>query len=222
MSRILHQNSKGITIVRDDFKRRSQVKVYSGFPENKYCIRTYRFDFIQDPIEIPYNSWANLDCCGGWAYDEEYLNTAVQNGLKLFAGISHSLKHIYTPDYPTREEALRQFRIFKDSLPADIFADVEDQQSGSAYLNTFICRIGSISDYINLDTVFEFYEKLGHYVSASEKKEVEHLCACEMKLYGTDRAPFSYSQAGTTAEFITTGLLLGYPIESTVSVLHGN
>ena len=79
-----------------------------------------------------------------------------------------------------------------------------------------------ISDYINLDTVFEFYEKLGHYVSASEKKEVEHLCACEMKLYGTDRAPFSYSQAGTTAEFITTGLLLGYPIESTVSVLHGN
>ena len=54
MSRILHQNSKGITIVRDDFKRRSQVKVYSGFPENKYCIRTYRFDFIQDPIEIQF------------------------------------------------------------------------------------------------------------------------------------------------------------------------
>lgn len=222
MSKILHQNSKGITIVRDDFKRRSQVKVYSGFPENKCCIRTYRFDFIQDPIEIPYNSWANLDCCGGWAYDEEYLNTAVQNGLKLFAGISHSLKHIYTPDYPTRGEALRQFRIFKHTLPTDIFAGVEDQQSGPAYLNTFICRIGSISDYINLDTVFESYEKLGHYVSVSEKKEVEHLCTCEMKLYGTDKAPFSYSRAGTTAEFITTGLLLGYPIESTVSVLHGN
>ena len=222
MSIILHQNSKGVTIVRDDFKRRSQGKVYSGFPENKYCIRTYRFDFIQDPIEIPYNSWANLDCCGGWAYDEEYLNTAVQNGLKLFAGISHSLKHIYTPDYPTRGEALRQFRIFKHTLPTDIFSGVEDQQSGPAYLNTFICRIGSISDYINLDTVFESYEKLGHYVSVSEKKEVEHLCTCEMKLYGTDKAPFSYSQAGTTAEFITTGLLLGYPIESTVSVLHGN
>ena len=222
MSKILHQNSKGITIVRDDFKRRSQVKVYSGFPENKCCIRTYRFDFIQDPIEIPYNSWANLDCCGGWAYDEEYLNTAVQNGLKLFAGISHSLKHIYAPDYPTRGDALRQFRIFKHTLPTDIFSGVEDQQSGPAYLNTFICRIGSISDYINLDTVFESYEKLGHYVSVSEKKEVEHLCTCEMKLYGTDKAPFSYSRAGTTAEFITTGLLLGYPIESTVSVLHGN
>lgn len=31
MSELLHQNSKGVKIVREDYKKRSQVKVFSEF-----------------------------------------------------------------------------------------------------------------------------------------------------------------------------------------------
>ena len=166
-------------MVREDFKRRSQVKVYSGFPGNKYCLRTYRFALVLDPIEIPCCSWANLDCCGGWACDEEYLDTAVQKGLKLFAGRTAALRHQYTPHLPTRQEAERSFEMFQETMPAGVFAGVEYPQHNSNYLHTFICRTGAISDYIDLETVFAFYDKLEQTIPISVKEE--RCCSCNAR-----------------------------------------
>ncbi len=221
MAQILHQNSKGVVMVREDNKRRSQVKVYSGYPDHKYCLRTYRFDYVPDPLDVPYCSWANLDCCGGWSCDEEYLDTAVQRGLKLFAGRTTLLAPQYDSDGSARAEALRQFEEFMTELPAGIAAGMESKQPNQNYFYTYICRSGKITDYIDLETVFDFYKRLGQNVQDVEKKEVQRLCGYEMTLYGTDQAPFQYANAVTNAELITTGLLLGYPIESTVSILQG-
>ena len=208
-------------MVREDFKLRSQVKVVSEITEKRVCLRTYRFDLLHEPVEIPYCSWANLDCCGGWSFDEEYLDTAVQSGRKLFAGRTTSLKHKYLPNNPTKEEAEHQFMTLEETLPDGIFADIESGVSDPNCLHTFICRTGAISEYIDLDTVFSFYEKLRTYLSDAEKEEVRRLCDIEIKLYGADSAPFPYTRAATSAQLITTGLLLGYPLESTASILHG-
>ena len=221
MGVILHQNSMGIMMVREDFKNRSQVKVIIENEMGRYCHRTYRFNFIQETFDSPYISWANLDCCGGWSYDEEYLTTAVQEGRKLFAGIATSLRGKYTPNYPTEEMARQQFESFKNTLSPDIFADYEDNPVSSKYLYTYICRRGKITDYIDLDAVFSFYEKLGLDIPSEAKAEVKRYCDCEIKTFGTSRAPFHYSNAVSGVELITTGLLLGYPIESTVSILQG-
>lgn len=217
----LHQNSKGIKMVRDDFRFRSQVKVISENAGKRYTLRTYRFDNIHEPVEIPYCSWANLDCCGGWSCDEEYLDTAVQNGSKLFAGRATTLKHQYSPNAPTLEDARRQFEAFKKTIPAGVFADEESERPSSDWFYTFICREGTISDYIDLDAVFYFYDKLGQIISSAEKEEIERFCSCEIKQYGTSRAFFQYAHAATKTELVATGLLLGYPIESTVSILQG-
>lgn len=222
MSLILHQNSKGIQMVRDDFKVRSQVKVINTASGKNYCLRTYRFDLVHESIEVPYCSWANLDCCGGWSFDEEYLDTAVQKGLKLFAGRGAWLKSLYNPYGPSREKLQHQFSEFKASLPSGVFADIESHQLREEYFDTFICRTGRIVDYIDLDLVFSLYQKLGMKISDREKVEVERLCSYEMKLYGTARAPFRYANAVANSELITTGLLLGYPIESTASILQGH
>lgn len=208
-------------MIREDFKRRSQVKVVNDYEGKRICLRTYRFDFIPEPVEVPYCSWANLDCCGGWSYDEEYLDTAVQKGLKLFAGRATSLKHPYAPNNPTLEEAHQEFEALKSSLPAGCFADIASEQISQNYFYTFICRTGRIADYIDLEMVFQFYEKLGCAIPASERREVEHLCDYEISRFGTSQSPFDYARAFSDAELITTGLLLGYPIESTVSILQG-
>lgn len=221
MGQVLHRNSKGIVMVREDFKARSQVKVLCEFAQKHPCIRTYRFNLIQEPVEAPYCSWANLDCCGGWSFDEEYLDTAVQKGLKLFAGRTASLRGRYTSNYPTLEEAREQFKAFQDALPDGVVADIDPVIADPNNFHTFICRTGKITDHIDLDMVFGFYEKLGQHISDAEKAEVERLCSYPIKSYGSGRAPFLYMDASTNAELITTGLLLGYPIESTVSILQG-
>ena len=81
---LLHKNSKGVTIIREDGKKRSSVKVLA--PDG-HTLHTYRFNNIP-PYSHPLLSWANLDCCGGWTYDKEYLLTAVQNGKKPVADIT--------------------------------------------------------------------------------------------------------------------------------------
>lgn len=117
--------------------------------------------------------------------------------------------------------ARRQFESFKNTLSPDIFADYEDNPASSKYLYTYICRRGKIKDYIDLDAVFSFYEKLGLVIPDGARAEVEHYCDCEIKTFGTSNAPFDYSNAVAGVELITTGLLLGYPIESTVSIIQG-
>lgn len=166
-------------------------------------------------------SWANLDCCGGWSYDEDYLTTAVQEGRKLFASIATPLRQQYLPECPTEEAARRQFESFRSTLPPDIFADYDREPVFFDHLHTFICRQGRIADYIELEAVFSFCEKLGIIIPDSMREKVERYCDCEIKTFGTSSAPFDYSNAGTGIELITTGLLLGYPIESTASILQG-
>ena len=214
---ILHENPYGIQIIREDMKKRSKVtvRIAGGEP-----IRTYRFNLIPDQFDCPYISWANLDHCGGWVSDGSYLDTAVQNGLKLYAGRTQALKCSYLPNYPSMEEALTVFKKLSATLPEGVIADQEELiESDGRCLHTFICRTGTIADHIDLDAVFDFYEKLGITVPT---EEVRRLCNIEIKQYGLANAPFVYFNAKTAAELITTGLLLGYPLESTASILTGH
>ncbi len=222
MERVLHHNPRGVSIVREDFKLRSQVKVVISYDGKRHCLRTYRFNRTEQVIDIPYCSWANLDCCGGWDFDEEYLDTAVQKGLKLFAGRVTSLKWQYAPNLPTADEALREFEQLKNSLPSGVIADVETPAVDHGCLYTFICRTGCISDHIDLGSVFEGYDNLGCHLSEHERKEIIRLCGIEICQYGKGQAPFSYVHAAGVVQLVVTGLLLGYPIESTVSIIEGH
>ena len=166
-------------------------------------------------------SWANLDCCGGWSFDEEYLRHAVQNEKKLYADISISLKDRYFPDAPTTPEAIASLYQLQDTLPDTLCAGIDNRISNNKHLNIYICRRGAIKDFFSLNIVFLFYQKLGIHLSDQTKDEVSRYCAIEISDFSSSAAPYVYYDASSPAELITTGLLLGYPIESTASLLEG-
>ena len=91
-------------------------------------------------------------------------------------------------------------------------------KSSEHYLHTYICRTGAIAEHIDLEAVFDFYCKPGIY---APRYEVRRLCDVEIMQYGTPNTLFVYLETYTTAELFTTGLLLGYPLESTASILCG-
>ena len=103
-----------------------------------------------------------------------------------------------------------------------LFAQVAGQEelceSNGYYLHTYICRTGTIAEHIDLDAVFDFYCKLGIY---APRDEVRRLCDVEIRQYGTPNAPFVYFTPYSEAQLIASGLLLGYPLESTVSIVCG-
>lgn len=226
MEQLLYESSHNIKMVRKDLREYSQVRVFHEGPDGKrHYIKKYRFDRTKEQFQSPYCSWENLDHCGGWACDDTYLDTAVQEGKKLYAARLAFFKSEQFPEYPAKHELLSQFEELKSSLPDGVIADIEyrDHETDNI-LYTFICRQGCIADYFDLEEVFDFYEKIGfpairHY--DSHLSEIKRLCHVEIASFGRKDRPFNYMRASTYMEMITTGLLLGYPPESTISLIMG-
>ena len=121
--------------------------------------------------------------------------------------------------YLAKGEALDAFEALKKTLPEGVVARQEElPESKGHYLHTYICRTGTIAEHIDVDAVLDFYDKLGIY---APRDEVRRLCDVEIMQYGTPNAPFVYFNPCSEAQLITTGLLLGYPLESTASILCG-
>ena len=192
---ILFTNPLGFTFERTDYKTRSKVKVSN----QGYNLRTYRFNNVEC-FESPYISWQNLDQCNGWRTNSEYLYTAVQNGTKLFAGIVH------TDDV-------------RFDITDDIVVDTRKHGWLENHSYTHICRKGCLSDYYSLDDVFAHYSRLGISLTVDETALIREYCSVELSVFGTDEAPFDYLNIDSIESAVVTGLLLGYPLESTASIL---
>lgn len=194
---VLFTNPLGIEFERTDYKHRSKVKVH----KNGYNIRTYRFKNVEC-FKSPYISWENLNYCGGWACgNESYLYNAVQNGTKLFASIVHHKdEHFESSD-----------EIVVNTKPHKRIAD---------HCETTISRKGTLSDYYDLVAVAKHYKRLGFRFTTEEMVNFLHWGHhVDISVFGTDEAPFEYWNAKTLEELIFTGLLLGYPLESTASII---
>lgn len=192
---VLFTNPLGITIERTDYKNRSKVKVSN----NGYNLKTYRFNNVEC-FESPYISWQNLDQCNGWNTSEEYLHTAVQNGTKLFASIVH------TDDVSFE-------------ATDDVVVDTRKHGWLKDHSYTHISRKGCLSDYYDLDAVFAHYSRLGIYLTGWDKDEIREFCQVELSVFGTDDRPMDYLNNTEISHIIVTGLLLGYPLETTTSII---
>lgn len=197
---VLFINPRGIIFERTDYTKRSKVSVHN--PDG-YNHRIYRFNNVEC-FESPYISWENLDQCGGWGTDDTYLNTAVQKGTKLFAQIVHG-----------KDES------FEESDNVVVITDPTPRGYFKSYYWTHICRKGCLADYYDLDAVFAHYSRLGIVISDSEKALIREYCNIELSTFATEDAPFEYWNTCLDAELVVTGLLLGYPLESTASILEG-
>ena len=176
-------------------------------------------------FESPYLSWRNLYHAFSGYQDEAYLETAVQEGKKLFAQCVMTMK----TDRPTYgkafsdEEAAEYMQNLKSSMPENCECGFIPHKCDKDFKRYYICREGKLSAYFNLDAVFERYHQLGVELSEEERRNVREMANNEISVFATKDAPFDFLclNCALDTEWIVNGLLLGYPIESTVSVLNG-
>lgn len=193
---VLHKSSNGIQIVREDYKNRSKVSVI-GF--NGYNLRTYRFNNVPE-YKHPYLSWENLDHCGGWASDDSYILSAVQDGKKPAA------------QYAVINEPVPNVKPDKDT---ETYYMSEPFYNEGTRNQVYIARTCSLKDLFDVDSVIDAYEKQD--VIISKEKLMPYMEKPIMDLM--KEGFFIYTDSAI--EIIITGLMLGYPIESTASILYG-
>lgn len=193
---VLHENSKGIRIVREDYKNRSSVRVL-GFDGTS--IRTYRFNNVPE-YKHPYLSWENLDHCGGWATDDTYLLTAVQYKQKPAAQYAEVNKPV--PN-------------IKPDNDVEIYHTSEQVYDNYIRNQVYIARTCSLKDLFDIDSIIDAYKKQDIYLD--KEKLIPYM---EKPIMDLMKEKFFLNQTNET-EVIITGLMLGYPIESTASILCG-
>ena len=206
MLEILLETNRGIVFEKTTTKNRCKVTVKNK--DSNFNHMTYRYNKGVEPISSPFISWENLNCCGGWAYDESYLLTAVQEGKKLVSGIYF--------------RSQRELDDYKENLSDEYLHFCRPPMTNGPHTVYYIdvAKDGSVSEFINIDDVMSIYEKLG--ITNFDKKLLSELLT--LPLYDLiSSETFDYGSPKRPEEFIITGLMLGYPLESTAWLLehHG-
>lgn len=168
---------------------------------------------INDEFTHPFLSWYNLIFCSdcfwsipgpngvtyGPSSDRRYLNRAVQQGTKTAATVY--LK-------PTSKEG----KMLIKELPIDCAA----MPYGDSMI--YVYHKGSLSSFFDFERIKLIYER--HGVRGIDWKVVEDYFNKELAYFGNEEiCGFSLQSGGYREQIIITGLILGYPIESTIAIL---
>ena len=206
----INKNSCNIPMIRENFKNRSVVKVRD---RANGLIATYRFNNVELPYKSPYLNWQNLDCCGGWDYSKEDLINQFIENKKPFASVTLSF-------YKDRDAYLLPLIDKCRSMDGVI---VTESTHPNENLRAFsLIREGCLADYIDINKVVECYYALGlsefcerelNYLNAMANEEMIALAKCD------NRFDYNYVNPADFIQWIFNGLFLGYPIESTASIL---
>jgi len=225
MTEIVFESNKGIVFERIIYKN-NRVKLSVKDKSRNYAITHYRYKNAPG-LPSPYLNWDNLNCCGGWHYDETYLYSAVQAGKKLYAGIAFHIDksertgQVMPFGFYSEREVIEQIEVMKRELPADCVLGQEQPDSdryNSILRYIYICKKGAIHDYLSIDDVLSAYERLGITPDSSTVNRIKELCAAPISGYARSEY-MDYANPKSAAELVVTGLLLGYPIETTASLL---
>ena len=207
---LLYESPPGVQFIREDKKKRSVVKVVNG----THILHIYRMNNIPF-YEHPYLSWANLDCCGGWMYDQEYLRHAVQRHRKLVADITFC----FDSGNDTENADAAETEISRLGFGADIhiWRNTPQRNGPYSYFSVIAAREGALRDYFDIDSITAACAAQG--LRPDRSKLGEYFSVPLITLYKGGFRNFDFANVKTVTESIINGLALGYPIESTVSFI---
>ena len=123
---------------------------------------------------------------------------------------------------PVEREIIEVIDSMRNSLPDGCILGEESPDSQgyrSRNRHVFICRDGAMVDYINLAEVFAVYERFGVKIGSKTKETIQRICAKPLMNYAAPDFDYVITQPSHPSEVIVTGLLFGYPIETTVSLI---
>ncbi len=152
----------------------------------------------------PWLSWYNLICCSnnyGPIPVVSYMNRAVQNGKKVAATI-----------YP--ESNMDYMQILKEV--GDDYYCYPYHPDEYIYL-LYISRKGTLADYFDLDEILRVYTSCDVHLDEDKMREFFER---ELSWFGNeDICPIRLHNCLGEEELAVTGLLFGYPVESTVALI---
>lgn len=182
----------------------SNISVFINDVWDGRCIEKTRITYrnIGEEYMSPFLSWYNLFFCSnnyGPAPDYEYMHRAVQEGKKTAATVY-------------LEPASEEGKDLVNTLPEECGS----LPYGQAMIYVF--HKGCLSDFFDFEKIKSLYIK--HGACFVDWDKVKEYFAKDLSYFGDEQAcDFSLQSGGNKEQTIITGLILGYPVESTIAYL---
>lgn len=209
-----YRNDEGLGLCgffRKDYKNHSRMYVLN----RGNVLNFYNYPNTQIPFTSDMLRWENLYHCGGYGvekdngaqvYTQENLFETVLSGLKPMAFLF------------VREEDTDRF--IDRAKDKDLLYTI-NPHSFEGYCEVAVAQKGRIKDHFNLNDLIESYRIMSRrcgFELLTREEEDYILAKSDSKLSDFIRG-FDYGNPVTNVDFVLTGLLLGYPIESTFAIL---
>ena len=176
-------------------------------------VAVIRYQNVGKTCCSPMMNWNNLIRCSNYYvyppeednFDEPgYMSYAVQKGLKPAA----------TFRCPFDSDKVRQLRT---ELPSSCLALPYKEEN-----TTFFCRKGKLADFYDINDIQDIYSLHGIY--DPDWGKIKEYCNHEISFFADNNSSGISIERGAEGinQTITVGLLLGYPIESTVAAIKRN
>lgn len=193
-------------LYREEQEGKVTVTLTYQFPETEEvtCKRIF-FPVAAEAYQSPYLSWYNLICCSnnyGPIPVLEYMNTAVQNGKKIAATV-----------YPPTVEAYMQTLAECD---ADQYYCVPYHPMEYQYM-LYVSKKGTLADHFDYEQIKAVYDACGVTLDWTK---IQDYFTKELSFFANEELCAIQLHNGATPEdLMITGLLFGYPVESTVALI---
>ncbi|KKM77459.1 hypothetical protein LCGC14_1369800 [marine sediment metagenome] len=204
-------NNEGLT---GAYKKLGEKRSAVFFLNKGYLLSHYRFPTIKMKFELPMLNTFNLNLCGGWFLNDmganevhEQVLSRVINGFKPMGDIVDINENITKISVNARKENLK-FKISSHSW--------ENRKT------IRFCKKGKFNELFDIESLYEDY--LSYYLIINKETEGEYL-EFFRKMDGRrleDFLDFEIANPDSDSDAMLTGLILGYPIWSTVSILWGS
>ncbi len=174
-----------------------------GQMQAEAAYRIFRFPKCAERVKSGLLSWYNLICCSnnyGPVPVVDYMNYSVQNGKKLAATV-----------YP--KDATEYSRILAGTESYNVLPYNVEEYGYELYIS----RTGTLADYFDFDEIMQVYEDCGVKL---DRDKMRDYFGRSLGWFGNlSECPVNTLECGSFEDLAVTGLLFGYPVESTVAVI---
>lgn len=197
-------------LYRRDYKKNSVMLAIN----NGNVVRRYKYPKIQIPFKSEMVRWENLHFCGGLGIPKADGTNAGADD-KLFQAVIHGLKPVgfIITDKPEI--------YINEAMKSQCKYTINNVDWLQDYKEVAIANDGKLKDNFDLNSLIESYKLMSievgwNLLTKEDESQLLSKGNCYLRDFLVD---WDYANPKSNYDLVLTGLLLGFPIESTVAIM---
>jgi hypothetical protein len=202
-------------VIHKDYKNGwSHTKIYN----KGYLMNSYRYPTIDREFNSALLNYDNLHLCGGWHFEDKSDETLAV--LRVLDGLKPMGIKSYWED---RTEGMHELEAVVKNSPKNVKYLLRKEDRAVVGHGVFDLIVASNELFSKLFNIGALIWDYGEFFKDKLSDQLLHAILIHIESFKdkkvSDFLKYDYGNPDSSLDLITTGLILGYPIETTASLI---